>query len=77
MTQLPLLHSLQECIGETVPSTTWAFLWLADVEKLQDWQWLGQATEERVPGSTRLSLTNVAVGSNIIAKCIVKTLLFL
>lgn len=30
-----LLNELEQGIGLTVPPTTWAFLWLADIENLE------------------------------------------
>ena len=65
-----LLTTLQEHIGETVPSTTWALLWLADIEKLEDWVNLTKSTaEQRISDFTRLALTNIGVGYNIISSC--------
>ena len=62
-----LLASLQEHVGETASSTTWALMWLADVEKLQVFS--NQSVMNTV---LRDSLTDSSRGPSIIAKCTVE-----
>ena len=71
--RIQLLSELEQYIGLTVPPTTWAFLWLADTECLQDW--VRQSREAFRPGLTRQVLTRqVLLGFEIyhgvIRKCI-------
>jgi hypothetical protein len=71
-TRKTLLSSLEQRIGLTVPPTTWACLWLADIEKLEGW--LYQITHERISGTTRNELIYFDTNLKVIAKCTVKTL---
>lgn len=70
-----LLTLLQEHIGETVSSTVWAYLWLADIENLE--AWLKNFIQDAVPYSAWRSLRSFETEHRIIAKCIVETLLML
>lgn len=64
-----LLGSLEQVIGLTVPSTTKAFLWLADLEVLE--RWVQQSRAESFPGSNRQLLVGFENFNRVIAKCTV------
>lgn len=67
--RIRLLSDLEQLIGLTVPPTTWAFLWLADIENLERWVKAGR--EELYPGSVRLQLCEFEHHFKTIAKCTV------
>jgi hypothetical protein len=64
-----LLSELEQLIGPTVPPTTWAFLWLADIEKLEAWVKMGR--EEPIAHLTRTLLLNFDSTNKVLAKCTV------
>jgi hypothetical protein len=70
-TRTRLLRELEQRAGPTLPPTTWACLWLADIEVLEGW--LDQSRKETVAGKTRVELINFDNTFKVLAKCRVNT----
>ena len=62
-----LLNELEQRIGLMVPPSTWALLWLADIDMLE--YWVDEHKREKVRGTTRTRLVRFEDSYRLFRQC--------